>query len=203
MERSEAIQKLRLLAGKEFHDLAKEYDITVTSPSGKANKGWAGNVLERYLGLQLNSAQSPNFGSWELKCIPLKILSSGELAFKETMAITMIDSHNVINKSFSESHLLSKLRKAVVVTRTVGKHYLEPSFLHSVFELELSGELYDMVEKDYEEIRQCICDPNRGFDALTGRMGHFIQPRTKGRGHGSKSRAFYARTIFLRQFITL
>ena len=43
----------------------------------------------------------------------------------------------------------------------------------------------------------------RGFEKLTGKMGKFIQPRTKGPGHGSISRAFYARTLFLSKFIKL
>jgi len=43
----------------------------------KKNKGWAGHVLERYLGLPINSAQSPNFGSWELKIVPLNRLANG------------------------------------------------------------------------------------------------------------------------------
>lgn len=38
---------------------------------------------------------------------------------------------------------------------------------------------------------------------LTGGMGVYIQPRTKGAWHGSTSRAFYARTKFLAEFIKL
>jgi hypothetical protein len=38
---------------------------------------------------------------------------------------------------------------------------------------------------------------------LSGKMGKYIQPRTKGSGHGSISRAFYARKSFLREFINL
>jgi hypothetical protein len=51
--------------------------------------------------------------------------------------------------------------------------------------------------------RTCLNDPNRGFAALTGKMGKYVQPRTKGAGHGSISRAFYARPLFLSQFIDL
>jgi site-specific DNA-methyltransferase (adenine-specific) len=43
----------------------------------------------------------------------------------------------------------------------------------------------------------------RGFSALTGKMGKYVQPRTKGAGHGSISRAFYARPDFLKQFVIL
>jgi hypothetical protein len=34
----------------------------------------------------------------------------------------------------------------------------------------------------------------RGFHHLSGSMGTLVQPRTKGPGHGSTSRAFYARS---------
>lgn len=37
--------------------------------------------------------------------------------------------------------------------------------------------------------------------ALTGKMGVLVQPRTKGKGHGSTSRAFYARTGFVTHII--
>ena len=203
MERFEAVEKLKLLAGKNLHELAPEYGVTVVSADGYVNKGWAGHVLERYLGLPINSAQSPNFGSWELKNIPVKRLKNGLLAFKETMAITMIDTYNVSRTPFEESHLLSKLKKAVVVVKIVGDNYAKPQFVHSVVTLDLDDYLYDAVRTDYELVRECINDPARGFSALTGKMGVYIQPRTKGAGHGSTSRAFYARPLFLSKFINL
>jgi DNA mismatch repair protein MutH len=202
MERNEAIKKLKLLEGQILQDLAKKYEITIYR-NGKVNKGWAGHVFERYLGLPMNSAQSPNFGSWELKSIPLKRLKNGQLAFKETMAVTMIDDYNVRNTDFENSHLLSKLKKAVIVAREVGDNVDVPSVIHSVNAFELDGELYEAVRDDYNLVREVLLDPNKGFEALSGKMGKYIQPRTKGAGHGSISRAFYARPIFLKQFIDL
>ena len=203
MERTEAIAKLKQLEGRDLHELAIEYGITVAAANGKVNKGWAGHVCERYLGLPLNSSRSPNFGSWELKSVPLKVKRGGVLGFKETMAITMIDDYNVARTPFDDSHLLVKLRKAVIVARIVGNSYDEPTFVHSVTGIDLSGDLYDAVREDYELVRECLNDPNRGFCDLTGRMGVYIQPRTKGQGHGSTSRAFYARPLFLSKFIDL
>jgi len=203
MHRDEAVRKLQELEGQDLHALAREYEVTVLSSNGKVNKGWAGHVCERFLGLPINSSQSPNFGSWELKSVPLKRLRNGLLGFKETMAVTMIDEYNVKRTNFEESHLLSKLRKAVIVARTVGVSYDMPTFVHSVTSIDLSGELYEAVRADYEIVQDCLNDPERGFSALTGKMGVYIQPRTKGTGHGSVSRAFYARKLFLSQFIDL
>ncbi len=205
MERSEAIERMQALRGRNLHELALAHNVTVLSPQGKVNKGWAGHVVERFLELPLNSAQSPNFGSWELKSIPIKRLKNGRLAFKETMAITMIDPVNVCQKEFEQSHLLAKLKKAVIVARTVGSHYGEPSFVYDIVELDLDEgtPLYEAVKADYNTVRDALLDPSRGFNSLTGRMGVYIQPRTKGAGHGSVSRAFYARPLFLSQFIDL
>lgn len=202
MERFEAVEKLQMLIGKELHELANEFNITIFR-EGKVNKGWAGHVIERFLELPINSAQSPNFGSWELKSIPLKKLKSGKLAFKETMAITMIDPVNVCQKTFEQSHLLSKLQKAVVVARTVGKTVDDPSYIYSITEFDLTDDLYHAVKADYDLVRSILLDENKGFKSLTGKMGIYIQPRTKGAGHGSISRAFYARPKFLAKFIQI
>lgn len=202
MERTEAVQKLQQLVGKELHQLANEYEVTIKR-NGKVNKGWAGHVFERFLELPINSSQSPNFGSWELKSIPLRTLKNGSLSFKETMAVTMIDPVNVCQKEFENSHLLAKLKKAVVIARTVGNDVDEPSYIHSIVEFNLEGELYSAVKEDYNLVRNVLLDTQQGFEALTGKMGVFIQPRTKGAGHGSTSRAFYARPQFLKKFISI
>ncbi|ADO46037.1 DNA mismatch repair protein [Hydrogenobacter thermophilus TK-6] len=85
MERKDALEKGKQLIGKDLRELADKLGITVfkrEKNKRKKNKGWAGHVIERYLGLPLNSAQSPDFGSWELKVVSLKYLKSGELTVK-------------------------------------------------------------------------------------------------------------------------
>ena len=197
MERQEAIEKITLLVGKDLRKLADPYCVTVFK-EGKKNKGWAGHVIERHLGLPINSSQSPNFGSWELKTISLKHLRNGEIAIKETMAITMIDPYNVERTNFEDSHLLSKLKKVVIAARIWNDQQETSSLLYSVRTFDLDNPLiYNQVKNDYDLVRQTIIE--QGFPALTGRMGTFIQPRTKGAGHGSISRAFYARVPFLKK----
>ena len=203
MERKEAIPKLQMLEGTDLHEMAKKYEVRLRTPEGKVNKGWAGHVCERHLGLPLNSSQSPNFGSWELKVVPIKQLQNGSWTYKETMAITMIDPKHVIDNEFETSHLLTKLKKFVLVVRKVGASVDEPSYVYKVSPVDLEGELLEQVKKDYDTVRECLLDPTRGFSELTGSMGVYVQPRTKGAGHGSTSRAFYARPKFLENVVPI
>jgi DNA mismatch repair protein MutH len=201
MERVEALTHIRKLTGTDLRLLADEYNITVWK-GGKKNKGWAGHVLERYLGLPLNSSRSPNFGSWELKVVPLKRGRGGILRVKETMAITMLDPVEVLAKEFEESHLFTKLCKQIVVSRIFEDIKETSSLLHAAAEFDLdNGHIYAQVKADYEAIRTAL--RSSGFSSLTGKMGVLIQPRTKGAGHGSTSRAFYARTIFVAHILNI
>jgi DNA mismatch repair protein MutH len=197
MEREEALSRIKEIVGKDLRVLADQYDVTVFS-DGKKNKGWAGHVIERHLGLPLNSSQSPNFGSWELKTISLKHLNTGELTVKETMAITMIDPYNVARTEFENSHLLTKLKKLVVAARIWKNQEESSSILYSVRTFDLNdAEIFNQIRRDYNLVKNTII--NQGFSALTGNMGIYVQPRTKGPGHGSTSRAFYARASFLKK----
>jgi hypothetical protein len=121
---------------------------------------------------------------------------------KETMAITMIDPVNVLQKPFEESHLLAKLRKAVVCARLFESQQETHTLLVKVATFDLGdNEIYNQVCADYEETRETI--RAKGFEALTGAMGVLVQPRTKGAGHGSTSRAFYARVGFVAKILGL
>jgi len=201
MERDEAVRKLKQLEGQDLRRLAEQHGVTVWK-GDKKNKGWAGHAIERYLGLPINSSQSPNFGSWELKLVPLKRLKTGEIVVKETMAITMIDPVNVLQKPFEQSHLLAKLQKAVVCARLFESQLEQHTILVKVATFDLGNkEIYSQVRTDYEETRETI--RSKGFEALTGAMGVLVQPRTKGAGHGSISRAFYARVGFVSKILDL
>ena len=201
MHRDVAISKLKQLVGKSFQELASDNGVAIVASNGKVNKGWAGHALELELGLTTNSLQAPDGGDWELKVVPFK-LSRGLLVPKETMAITMINAEQVASTPFEDSHLLAKLRSLVVVKRLVGATVFDNSPLLDARAIELSGELFETVKQDYISVQECILDDKRGFGALTGKMGTLVQPRTKGPGHGSISRAFYARPAFVASFFS-
>jgi len=145
MERSEALARLKKLVGTDLLALAEKLEVPVhikVNVGGKLvpriSKGWAGHTIERYLGLALNSAQSPNFGSWELKVVPVRIRPRVGVSVKETMAITMIDPVEVKAKLFEDSHLYNKMRKMIVVARTFVDLVESSAVVHSVgtFDLE-------------------------------------------------------------------
>src|SRR5947207_4437635 len=115
LNRHEAVRRINLLAGKDLRALADNYQIPVWK-NGRENKGWAGLVIEHYLGLPQNSRQAPDFSEWELKVVPLRKDGSGNLRVKESMAITMIEPAEVLAGRFEDSHLYDKLRRMVVVS---------------------------------------------------------------------------------------
>ena len=202
MEREEALERLNELAGKDLRPLADEYDVTVWTAAGTLNKGWFGHTIESILGIPLNSSRNPNGGSWELKTVPLKRLRRGGLGVKETMAVTMINEAQVSITPFEKSHLLAKLRSMVVLARIYEGPGELSSTVHSVEAFDLDDPaVYEVIESDYNLVKETI--RTKGVNALTGRMGVLVQPRTKGPGHGSTSRAFYARAGFVKQILGL
>lgn len=194
MERQEALQRIGAIIGTDLRPLAESLGVTIEA-NGHINKGWVGHTIERVLGLPLNSLHAPNFGSWELKVVPLRRRGT-DLVVKETMAITMLDPVEVVAKEFEDSFVLAKLRKIVVASRIFENVQETSPVLDAVTQFDLDNPaVYAQVKADYHLIRGAI--RTLGREALTGKMGVLIQPRTKGAGHGSTSRAFYARTRFV------
>ena len=58
--------------------------------------------------------------------------------------------------------------------------------------------LYDKCKQDYDNIQKCLNDTNE----IRSKVGEYIQCRTKGQNN-SKSRAYYFKTQYIRECITL
>jgi len=201
LDRKEGVRRINLLAGKDLRPMADQYGIPVWK-NGRENKGWAGLVIEHYLGLPQNSRQEPDFPGWELKVVPLRKESDGKLRVKESMAITMLEPTEVLSSPFEHSHLYDKLRSIVVVSRIYESAQELHSLLHAAAEFDLDNpKVFGQVKADYEAIREKI--RATGIDSVTGDLGQLVQARTKGRGHGSTTRAFYARPIFVAHILNL
>lgn len=196
-----AIQNLNKHLDKDLSTLALSNKIT-TYINGRQNKGWKGQTLELLAGLTTNNQRAPNGLDFELKSVAYyKVKNVWEP--KETMAITMINPIELKDTSFFESHCWSKLKSLVFCACTWnGKHNIKSELLKvSSFDFVQSSSLIKEVEQDYEFIRTKLI--TTGFTSLTGKDGKWIQARTKGAGHGSTSRAFYARKNLIKEIIQL
>lgn len=201
MTRGEAIERMRPSIGKDLRKIADEQGVTVWK-DGKKNKGWAGMVVERLLGHPQDSKQEADFGTFELKVVPVVKDSFGRWSVKETMAMTMIEPKNVIETPFEHSHLLEKLRALLVCARVFENEQDDSSILLKVGGFDLTdAETFKQVQADYELVRRTLND--EGVAGLNGWMGNLVQPRTKGTGKGARTFAFYARTIFVARMLKL
>lgn len=199
--RAVAIKNLKKYVGKDLRKLALGYGIT-TYETGKQNKGWKGQVLERLAGLTNNSMKAPNGLTYELKSVSFREVK-GVLVPKETMAITMINPKELIEQEFFQSHCWAKLKSIVFCAVYWHGKNAEIAELEKVTSLDFlqTDELINEIKADYDFIRQKLI--KTGFSSLTGKDGKWIQARTKGAGHGSTSRAFYARTGLVRKIFEM
>lgn len=108
------------------------------------------------------------------------------------MAITMINSHE-FKKRFFKSHCWAKLKSIIFCAVMWHGKNAEKAELLKVTSLDFAEDdlLIREIKADYDFIRNKLI--KKGFQSLTGSDGKWIQARTKGAGHGSTSRPFYAK----------
>ncbi len=203
--RTTAINNLKKHIGKDLRKLALQHKIT-TYETGKQNKGWKGLVLERLAGLECNVSKAPNGLSYELKSVSFHKVKN-ELVPKETMAITMINPEELKQHSFFESHCWAKLKSIVFCAVMWNGINSDEAKLLKMASLDFAedDELIKEIKADYDFIREKLI--KKGFNALTGKDGKWIQARTKGIGGinpktGKRrpiTRAFYARTSLVKK----
>lgn len=197
--RATAIKNLKKYVGKDLRKLTLQFKIT-TYETGKQNKGWKGLILERLAGLQNNISKAPNGLSYELKSVSFRYVKD-KLVPKETMAITMINPQELKDQEFFKSHVWAKLKSIVFCAVMWHGKNSEKAELIKVTSLDFleNDEVIKEIKADYDFIRNKLI--KKGFKALTGKDGKWIQARTKGTGGinprtGQRrpiTRAYYAR----------
>jgi len=195
--RIQAISNLEKYLGQDLRKLALEFGIT-TFETGKQNKGWRGQVLERLAGLENNNKKAPNGLGFELKSVSFEE-KNGILRPRETMAITMLNPTELIAHSFFESHCWEKLKSLVFcAVLWTGHNQEEAKFIKvTSFDFLENDEIIKEIQEDYEFIRQKYIKTG----VLKSVDGKWLQNRTKGIGGVNpktglprpKTRAFYAR----------
>ena len=154
-----------------------------------SNKGAAGHHLETLLGIP-HSPACLDCEDGELKAFPLKRNAGSKLVPKETVAVTMCDPKALPTTSFADSRVAAKLRNTLFVPYLRSDDETVAYFKPVLF--TEAHPLWASLTADYAEIQKRATE-----GVMTGTIGTYLQTRTKGAGHGSKSRAFYLRPKFI------
>lgn len=119
-------------------------------------KGKLGQLIEKYFfGYDLNSSQEADFleAGLELKCTPLKKLTTKVLAIKERLVLTMIDFSEDYKKSFEESHVYIKCMYMLILfyLHEAGIPPQQLKFIYSIL-WQIPDKDLLIMKQDYETI---------------------------------------------------
>jgi len=187
-------QTLSEVHAKCIRLIGKEYILPITK-----NKGLVGHFLEDLCDLP-HTPKCLDCSDGEVKVFPVKKLKRGQLAPKETIAITMLSRDELRTHDFHISKCFIKMNRMLVVPYFRNKDtivFMTPTLID--MNCEEFAEMKRELETDYHEIQRHYIET----DILTSSTGKYLQNRTKGSGHGSTSRAFYLRPAFMQKYVHL
>jgi DNA mismatch repair protein MutH len=147
------------------------------------NKGGAGIFLEKLIGIPQTSACCDMIDG-ELKVFPLNKKGKS----KESCAITMVDKDYQTTK-FEDSRVFKKLQNTLFVAY---ERKDDTICFTQIIHFTKEHPYFEQIKEDYAQIQQ---------KSLSSSVGTYLQTRTKGAGHGSKSRAFYLRASFMNKLL--
>jgi DNA mismatch repair protein MutH len=187
---------------QQVYDKVLEINNTTYVLPKTANKGKPGNYLEELTGIP-TSSECLDCTDGEVKVFPLKKLKNGEFVPKETIAVTMINKDTLKKDSFIESRCFKKMTQILYIPYyRDGDNitYMTPTIVN--LNDKSNEQLKKQLNEDYESIRKFITD-NHTLDG-SSKLGKYLQNRTKGAGKDKpKTRAFYLRPIFMKDFVKI
>lgn len=133
-----------------------EEAIAPTQIEELRGKGKLGQLVEKYFfGYELNSNQEADFSEacLELKCTPLKELTTKALAIKERLVLTMIDYSKDHQISFEESHVYTKCMFMLILfyLHQTGIPVHQLKFIYSIL-WQIPDKDLLIMKQDYETI---------------------------------------------------
>lgn len=215
-EVSALLAHARALVGVDLADLADQLGLPVPAMAAgpERTKGWAGQIIERELGVETNGASGPDFARLgiELKTVPV----DEDLRPRESTAVCQIDPVEIAGESWETSTVRQKLARVLFVAlqvpagaRSVGERRVSAVRLWEPSpdqELSLRAD-FDLFVREYFR---------RGrVSAITGHLGVVMQVRPKGKNAadqrdgydetGAATRVgkcgFYLRPAFVRSIL--
>lgn len=181
----ELLQRAHAVAGQTLAELAAA--MTVETPAHlDHNKGWAGQLLETWLGASAGSRAAPDFPHLgiELKTLPV---DSNARPLESTYVCTV--NMQPASGSWQESVVWQKLQKVLwlpLVTSkgaAPGERRIGAALLWSP-----TAEQCAILQQDWEELMDLIS--NGDLAQLSSRQGRYLQIRPKAANARALTRAF-------------
>lgn len=181
----------RALVGVELAELADQLGLPepVGEGSARRSKGWAGQIIERELGVEAGGGAGPDFAALatELKTVPV----DERLNPRESTAVCQIDPVTIAGESWETSTARRKLARVLFVALEV------PPGARSVGERRVAGvRLWSpspaeeaLLRADFELFARDYFRRGR-TNAITGHLGQVMQVRPKGRNAADVRVAF-------------
>ena len=185
---AELLSRCRTLAGKSLGQVAAELNIAVPGSRTRA-KGWAGQLIERYLGASAASQPRPDFMSLgiELKTIPVNRHGRA----RESTFVCMAPMTAVPGLRWSESTVRHKLNRVLWVPIEADPGILPSnSRAGNAFLWSPSPEQAGIIRADWEELVEMLCFGE--FDKVSAKHGKYLQVRPKAASSASLVRTTLA-----------
>ena len=203
---AELLSRCRTLAGKSLGQVAAELNVAVPGSRARA-KGWAGQLIERYLGASAASQPEPDFISLgiELKTIPVNRQGRA----KESTFVCMAPMTVAPGLRWLDSTVRHKLNRVLWVPIEADPGIMPSnSRTGNAFLWSPSPEQARVLEQDWQELVEMLCFGE--FDKVSAKHGKYLQIRPKAASStslvrttlaGGESgltlpRGFYLRTRF-------
>ena len=185
---AELLSRCRVLAGKSLGQVASELNIAVPA-SRTGAKGWAGQLIELYLGASAASKPEPDFQTLgiELKTIPVNRRGRA----KESTFVCMTPMTVSAGLRWPESSVRHKLDRVLWVPIEADPGILPTnSRVGNAFLWSPSPEQARVLEQDWQELIEMICFGE--FDKVSAKHGEYLQIRPKAANSASLARTTLA-----------
>ncbi len=200
------MRRCRALAGKSLGQVAAELQVAVPTSRTRA-KGWAGQLIERYLGANAASQPEPDFVSLgiELKTIPVNRHGRA----KESTFVCMAPMRASSGLRWSDSTVRHKLKRVLWVPVEADPGIAPAnSRTGNAFLWSPSPQQARILEQDWQELVEMLCFGE--IDKISAKHGEYLQIRPKAANAASLAhttlaegetgltlpRGFYLRTRF-------
>ena len=185
---AELMRRCRVLAGKSLGQVAAELNVAVPASRTRA-KGWAGQVIEYYLGATAASLPEPDFQNLgiELKTIPVNRHGRA----RESTFVCAAPMQAATGLRWADSTVRHKLNRVLWVPLEADPG-IPPanSRVGNAFLWSPSQQQLRVIEQDWQELVEMICFGE--FDKISAGHGEYLQIRPKAANSASLARATLA-----------